>query len=261
MTLRPDIIDELVGHWADGRQVQPFSERPQGFSLAEAYLVADGVRRRRTERGEKPVGRKIGFTNRQIWKDHGIAAPIWGTVYDSTLHHITEDQTFTLGTIPEPRIEPELVLHLGCRPEPGMGEAELSSCVDWVAPGFEIVFSIFPGWKFSAADTVAAFGVHRALYVGEPLPFSGTLPEFDVTLRGSGGIIRTGNARDVLGGPMKALHFLLHELQGNAGQPPIEAGETITTGTLTEAMPAVPGDRWTFACVGLGCPDISLRLA
>ena len=51
------------------------------------------------------------------------------------------------------------------------------------------------------------------------------------------------------------------ELQGNAGQPPIEAGETITTGTLTEAMPAVPGDRWTFACVGLGCPDISLRLA
>ena len=70
-----------------------------------------------------------------------------------------------------------------------------------------------------------------------------------------------GNARDVLGGPIKALHFLHRELQGDGGHLPIEAGETITTGTLTEAMPAMPGDRWTFACAGLGCPDISLQLA
>ncbi len=261
MTTQPDIIDELMSLWADGRQVPPFSKRPQGLSLAEAYLIADGVRRRRTERGERPVGRKIGFTNRHIWKDQGIAAPIWGTVYDSTLHRIAQSQSFTLGSIPEPRIEPELVLHVGRRPEPGMDEAELSSCVDWIAPGLEIVFSIFPSWKFSAADAVAAFGVHRALYVGPPIKFNGTLPDFDVTLRGSGGIIRTGHARDVLGGPMKALHFLHRELQDDSSQRPIEAGETITTGTLTEAMPAVPGDRWVFSCAGLKCPDISLQLA
>ena len=32
--------------------------------------------------------------------------------------------------------------------------------------GFEIVQSIFPEWKFSAADTVAAFGLHGALLIG-----------------------------------------------------------------------------------------------
>ena len=138
MTSQMDTIDELMVLWADGRQVLPFSARPLGFSLAESYRVADGVRGRRTARGETSVGRKIGFTNRHIWKDHGIAAPIWGTVYDSTLHHITEDQSFTLGIIPEPRIEPELVLHLGRRPEPGIGEAELASCAGLGCPDISL---------------------------------------------------------------------------------------------------------------------------
>ena len=33
----------------------------------------------------KPVGRKIGFTNRAIWPKYGVYQPIWGTVYDRTL--------------------------------------------------------------------------------------------------------------------------------------------------------------------------------
>jgi hypothetical protein len=40
------------------------------------------------------------------------------------------------------------------------------ACIDWVGHGFEIVQSIFPEWKFSAADTVAAFGLHGALLIG-----------------------------------------------------------------------------------------------
>jgi hypothetical protein len=35
--------------------------------------------------GARPVGRKIGFTNRAIWPKYGVHQPIWGTVYDETL--------------------------------------------------------------------------------------------------------------------------------------------------------------------------------
>ena len=47
-----------------------------------------------------------------------------------------------------------------------MDETASLSCLDWVAHGFEMVDSIFPQWKFSAADTVAANGVHGALLIG-----------------------------------------------------------------------------------------------
>jgi 2-oxo-3-hexenedioate decarboxylase len=66
----------------------------------------------------------------------------------------------------EPRIEPEIVFKLALAPTLGMDETALLDCVDWVAHGFEIVQSIFPGWKFSAPDTVAAFGLHGALLIG-----------------------------------------------------------------------------------------------
>jgi hypothetical protein len=47
-----------------------------------------------------------------------------------------------------------------------MDETALLACIDWVWHGFEIVQSIFPGWKFSAPDTVVAFGLHGALLIG-----------------------------------------------------------------------------------------------
>jgi hypothetical protein len=46
-----------------------------------------------------------------------------------------------------------------------MNEKSLLACIDWVRHGFEIDKSIFPGWKFSAPDTVVAFG-HGALVIG-----------------------------------------------------------------------------------------------
>lgn len=39
-----------------------------------------------------------------------------------------------------------------------MDEIELSACIDWVALGYEIVQSMYPGWQFAAADTIAAGG-------------------------------------------------------------------------------------------------------
>ena len=61
---------------------------------------------------------------------------------------------------------------LGKAPLAGMDEAALSACIDWVALGYEIVQSIYPGWKFAAADTVAAGGLHGALLIGPRHPFA-----------------------------------------------------------------------------------------
>jgi hypothetical protein len=73
---------------------------------------------------------------------------------------------FSLVGLAEPRIKSEIIFKFAVAPTPGMNETALLACIDWVGHGFEIVQSIFPEWKFSAADTVAAFGLHGALLIG-----------------------------------------------------------------------------------------------
>ena len=101
------------------------------------------LNRKREERGEKRVGRKIGFTNRTIWEEYKVYAPIWGYVYKYTLHELSNTTSLSLAGLAEPRIEPEIVFGLAGAPDPEMDEAALLSCVEWVAHGFEIVQSIF----------------------------------------------------------------------------------------------------------------------
>jgi len=137
-----------------GRYVESFSARYPAFSLDEAYAVTAQVHKRRLAQGYRPVGRKVGFTNRRMWKAYGVGAPIWGYVYDRTLHD--PGTLLSLAPYTEPKIEPEIVFGLAAAPSPGMDDATLIKCIPWVAHGFEIVQSIFPGWHFSAADTVAA---------------------------------------------------------------------------------------------------------
>jgi 2-oxo-3-hexenedioate decarboxylase len=271
MTTAPEIesiaaeIFELLG---SGRQVEPFSARFSGFDLAAAYRVAARVHERRVARGERPVGRKIGFTNRRIWPEYGVWAPIWGYVYDTTLHDLDAvADGFPLAGLAEPRIEPEIVFGIGAAPRPGMDDAALLGCIEWVAHGFELVQSIFPGWRFAAADTAAAYGLHGALLVGRRFPVEAqrerwleALPAFEIELARDGEPVDRGSGAHVLDGPLRALAHLVDVLAANPGQPPLAAGEVVTTGTLTRAFPVAPGQTWSTVPRGIELPGARLRL-
>ena len=96
-----------------GRQIPPFSARLSAFDLDDAYRVTAAIKQMREMRGEIPVGRKIGFTNRTIWAQYNVYGPVWGYVYDRTVHNLAEiGDTFSLTGLAEPRIEPEIVFKL-----------------------------------------------------------------------------------------------------------------------------------------------------
>ena len=183
------------------------------------------------------MGRKIGFTNRTIWPLYDVTGPMWGPVWDTTLHEIG-DRPHRLPQLPEPRLEPEIVFCLKSAPRAGMSETELAGCIDWVSHGFEVVFSSFPGWRFSDADCAAAFGLHGALYLGPKLSLTQSiveqLPHFRVVLEGPRGKRLTGCGADVLDGPLTALGHLLNTLAADTDAPRLNAGEIVTTGTLTD---------------------------
>jgi len=263
------IAAEALAALDTGHQIVPFSAHLSGFNLDDAYRVAATIRQMRETRGETPVGRKIGFTNHTIWAEYNVYEPIWGYVYNRTVHDLADlGETFSLRGLAEPRIEPEIVFKLAVAPAPGMDETALLACIDWVAHGFEIVQSIFPGWKFSAADTVAAFGLHGALLTGPRHPiaanaeaWSRTLATFEVDLRREGKVVDHGLAANVLGGPVSALRRLVDILARDQANAPLAAGELVTTGTLTRALPVAPGETWTTELTGLALNGICVHFS
>jgi 2-oxo-3-hexenedioate decarboxylase len=247
-----------------GRQISSFSTRRPDFTLDDAYQVAADVRGMREAHGETPIGRKIGFTNRVTWPTY---APMWGHVYDRTVHELADiGHTFALTGLAEPRIEPEIVFRLATPPTPGMDDRALLESVDAVTLGFEIVQSIFPGWAFTAPDAVAAFGLHGALLLGQWQPVSGqenvwreSLATFRVDLLCGESLVDRGQASNVLDGPLRALRHLVDLLAGDALNPPLSAGEIVTTGTLTAVPPAGPEQIWSTRIAGVALPDIAVE--
>ncbi len=117
--------------------------------------------------------------------------------------------------------------------------AAVLASVEWMAPGFEIVQSHFPDWKFAAADCTAAFGLHGALVVGPPLAvtdanraaFAAALPAFELTLSRGDIVIDRGVGANVLDSPALALAHLARLLADQPQAPKLAAGEIVTTGT------------------------------
>jgi 2-oxo-3-hexenedioate decarboxylase len=264
-TVRNKIADEAFAAFnSGGRHVLPFSTRYPDFNLNDAYRVAALANNMRVARGYKPLGRKVGFTNRRMWDEYGVHAPIWGYVYDRTMQELA--MPLSLGPYTEAKIEPEIVFGFAVAPSLGMDDAALLSCIAWVAHGFEIVQSIFPDWKFAAADTVVADAMHAALLVGPHHDIGSradewldTLASFNIELYCDGKLMDRGHASNVLGGPLSAVRHLVELLSRDQNDPPLGAGEIVATGTLTRALPVKAGETWTTKLQGVGLEGISLR--
>lgn len=261
------VADHVLRALDERRQIRPISQQMPHFDLNAAYRVTAAVCEKRRARGENPIGRKLGFTNRNIWAEYNVYAPIWGYLYDTTVRNVNSSRhEFELSSVVEPRIEPEITLCFETTPESGMSEAEILSCIGWVAHGFEVVQSLFPGWKFSAPDTVAAFGLHGALLLGPKLEVTSKnreqwlrmLSNFQIGLYRDGQPIDTGSAENVLGGPLSALRNFLSVISRDSSNRQLLAGEIVTTGTVTRAFPMHRGETWLSRFSGAPFPGLSL---
>lgn len=236
--------------------------------LPAAYRAALAVRALRIARGELPCGFKVGFTNRTIWPRYNVYAPIWGTVWKTTVSSCEGEGSLPLARLCQPRIEPEAVFGFRAAPPAGASLDDLFDALDWVAPGFEIVQSHRPGWKFNAAQSVADGGLHGRLLVGRRVPVAhlagsaGGLHErlarARVTLYRNGRAVEDGAGAQVLDSPLQALAHFAAALQACPGAPGIAAGDVVTTGTWTDAWPVAAGEDWSARFDSL-LPAIAVR--
>jgi 2-oxo-3-hexenedioate decarboxylase len=236
------------------RALTPISTSVPDFGIDDGYRVLAEIHKRRRAQGWQPVGRKLGFTNTKIWARYGVSAPLWAHVWAHTVHFAKNNEaSLTLAPFVQPRIEPEVLFKLKGAVPVTDDPIGILSCIEWMAPGFEIVQCHFPDWKFAAADCTAAFGLHGALVVGTPVAvteqhraqIADMLPRFALTLSREDEIIERGTGANVLGSPALALGHLSRLIVSQRESPTIGPGEIISTGTLTDAWPVSPGDVWS----------------
>ena len=261
------LATELLEALDRNTQLAPITAREPGFDSEAAYEVSAEILRRRRARGERPIGRKIGFTNRTIWPEYGVYTPIWAHVYDSTVTFLDSSSgSLAIGHLAQPRLEPEIALHFKSAPPATSDEAELLSHVDWIAHSCEVVQSHFPDWKFQTADTIAAFSLHGALVVGPGRPVA-ELPDlvaklrtFTIALARDGVVQARGGGANVLDSPLLATAHLLSLLKDQPQFEPVRAGAIVTTGTLTAALPLQAGETWSTEFSGLDLEGLRLEL-
>src|SRR5438045_204337 len=128
--------EDLLRLHAAPRLVAPFSDRYPGLTPEAGYEAAAALHRQRLAEGWRPLGRKIGFTNRTIWPRYGVYEPMWGTVYDRTVVLAPDGvATLPLEGLVQPRIEPEICFGLKSVPRAD----HLIESIEWVAHSIEIV--------------------------------------------------------------------------------------------------------------------------
>jgi len=262
------IAGELLDALDRAGSIQSIAGRYPDFGWEDAYRIGAALCDLRCARGERPIGRKIGFTNRSIWADYGATAPIWGPVYDRTVVFAADDRAMvSLKSAVRPRLEPEIAFKLA-RPLPAgsLDPVAILEHVEWVAASFEIVDCHFADWKFQAADSVADFALHWRLVLGTPLVVTANkldvlaqrLCDCEVSLRQNESLVARGTGANALGHPAMALAHLASVLAGQPEAKPTEAGEIITTGTLTPAMPIRAGETWRSTYDGIGLTGLTV---
>jgi len=246
----------------------PSSEDP-AFDLASAYAVERELVRMRAETGHRTIGRKVGYANKAMWRALKLETLVWAHMYDDTVHQAMNGAaTLAIGRMYSPKIEPEIVFKLRAPLADVRGDAAAALAgVEWLALGFEIIDAVYPEWTFQPADFVAAYGLHAALVVGEPMPVEPssiaalveTLPSFKVRLMKNGEIVEEGSGRNSLRSPALCLAELAAAIAHQPHANALGAGELISSGTLTNSRPIAAGETWRAEVEGLVVAPLTLR--
>ena len=264
------LAQELTDAYAMRQTVAAPTTRDAGFDVAAGYAVEAELVRRRRASGHVPVGRKIGFANKAMWRVLKLETLVWAHMYDDTVQYAEQGTaSISLARMYSPKIEPEIVFKLN-KPLGSVDAdpAAVLDAVEWLALGFEIIDCVFPDWKFQPADFVASFGLHAALVVGEPqrvephmIPaLVDELPRFKVRLLKNGELVEEGSGRNSLRSPALCLAELAAGLARQLHADPLAAGELISSGTLTPSHPMAPGETWSAEVDGINLAPLVLRV-
>jgi 2-oxo-3-hexenedioate decarboxylase len=253
------VATELLACEAERRDRIKFTDEWPDLDAATGYRIQDKTLRRRVARGEQVTGVKLGLTSKAKQKRMGLAMPLVAWLTDDM--RLAEGDLLPYQKLIHPRVEPEIVFVMKERLAGSHVTAEQAlAAAGSVHAGAEVIDSRYRDFKFLAGDVIADNASSGAYVVSEQAcdPHQVDLINEPLELLVDGKLVDQATGAAVLGNPAEALALAVHDLatRGHA----IEAGWTVLTGGLTDAVFATPGSTvecrfGTLGSISLTTPE------
>ena len=221
---------------------------PPSMTVEDGYAVQQDFVARRVPDEGTVAGYKIGCTNEAVQSDIGVDEPVYGCVLEGTIRW---ERQFEVDSLIEPRIEPEIAFILGDDLDRSADRLDVLSATRFVVPVIEVVDSRIEDWDLTAPAAIADNALAARLLPGGRAGTEKTdfpLEAVEVLINGERRATGTGAA--VLGHPADAVAWLADTLSDHGDT--LQAGEIVTTGSLTEPIPVGPGDTIVTRFSSLG---------
>ncbi len=234
------------------------------MTMDEAYRVQAAWLDRKTARGEKLVGHKIGLTSRAMQSAMNISVPDSGFLTCGMVFQ--PGSTLRASRFCDPKVEIELAFVLFKNlAGTNLTVEDVLDATDYVTPAVELIaarsFRTDPetGRTRTVIDTISDNAADAGIVCG-----GRPVGPREVDLRWAGalgyrnGIIEeTGIAAGVLGHPATGIAWLAgrYAEQGLA----LKAGQTLLTGSFTRPIDVRPGDEFRFDFGRLGSFELGFE--
>lgn len=240
----------LAGAYASGRGVDPLSLDNPEFTIDDAYRIQSIQVDAWVAGGDRIVGQKVGLSSRAMQRQMGVSRPDFGHLMESMFF---DDGDVITAPFIQPRVEAEIAFVLrSALSGPGVRLSQAIAAVDYVVPALEIIDSRITDWRIGIVDTVADNASSGGFVLGQRPRL---LREVDLSLVGAvlqrgGEVVGTGAGGAILGGPLNSLVWLANTL-GELGVG-IAAGSVVLPGSMTRAVPVLPGSHFRLRVAELG---------
>ena len=228
-----------------GRVVEALPDDLRPATVDDAYdAQAELVERLVADGGGRPVGYKVGCTNRVAMELLGADGPFLGRLLAGSVFE--DGTTVSLAAAGTLAVEPEYAYVVGRSmprgPQPYTAESAVAH-LSALLPSIELVGGRYANIASVGAPSIVADNALNAGWVtgarhGEGWPEL-DLTDIEVCLYVDDVLLATGTAANVLGHPLNVVAWLANEL--NARGSRLEAGDYVTTGTCTAVERVEPG--------------------
>ena len=230
-------------------QVEHFSKRFPGMTIADGYAISRAWVKMKLAEGRVARGHKIGLTSRAMQQSSQISEPDYGTLLDDMF--ISEGTDISISRFIAPRVEVELAFILGKRLQgPGITIFDVLAATDYVVPAIEIIdarieqFDRHTKAPRKVFDTISDNAANAGIITGgRPVrPDAVDLRWVCALLYKNGVIEESGVAAAVLNHPATGVAWLANKLA--PWDECLEQGETVLSGSFTRPTNAAAGDTF-----------------
>ena len=234
-------------------------------SLADGQCAQDKLVPLLSRQLGRPVGYKVGLTNPAAQQRFGVPHPVTGTIYEATLR-LRDGGEVPARFAAVPAVEADLLVRVR---DEGINAArtheEVLRRIDQVIPFIEMPDLVMPPAKLDGPNLLAINVGARLGVSGAPMPvradaeFAAALASMTVTMMDdTGKELARAPGTALLGHPLHVMPWLAEDLAKRGKK--LQAGDIVSLGGFSAALPAEAGRRYTVRYEGLAPQPVAVSV-